>query len=89
MALHPSDSARAQPLAGMPGPRWNRNKGIYPTSLRRYLECPRRCRLEYIDRIRYERPWDRAMEVGVDVYLRKPVKFVEVLETVKQLLRIR
>lgn len=31
----------------------------------------------------------RAMEVGVDVYLRKPVKFVEVLETVKQLLRIR
>lgn len=64
MALHPSDNARAQPLAGMPGPRWNRNKGIYPTSLRRYLECPRRCRLEYIDRIRYERPWDRAMEVG-------------------------
>lgn len=31
----------------------------------------------------------RAMELGVDVYLRKPVKFVEVLETVKQLLRIR
>jgi CRISPR/Cas system-associated exonuclease Cas4 (RecB family) len=66
VALHPPDdaSARAQPLAGMPGPRWNRNKGIYPTSLRRYLECPRRCRLEYIDRIRYERPWERAMEVG-------------------------
>lgn len=64
MALHPPDDARAQPLAGMPGPRWNRNKGIYPTSLRRYLECPHRCRLEYIDRIRYERPWDRAMEVG-------------------------
>jgi uncharacterized protein (TIGR02266 family) len=31
----------------------------------------------------------RALELGVDVYLRKPVKFVEVLETVKQLLRIR
>jgi uncharacterized protein (TIGR02266 family) len=32
---------------------------------------------------------ERAMELGVDMYLRKPVKFVEVLETVKQLLRIR
>lgn len=32
---------------------------------------------------------DRAMELGVDMYLRKPVKFVEVLDTVKQLLRIR
>ena len=31
---------------------------------------------------------ERAMELGVDIYLRKPVKFVEVLETVKQLLRI-
>jgi uncharacterized protein (TIGR02266 family) len=30
----------------------------------------------------------RAMDLGVDVFLRKPVKFVEVLETVKQLLRI-
>lgn len=32
---------------------------------------------------------ERAMELGVDLYLRKPVKFVEVLETVKQLLHIR
>jgi len=32
---------------------------------------------------------DRALELGVDLYLRKPVKFVEVLETVKQLLHIR
>jgi uncharacterized protein (TIGR02266 family) len=32
---------------------------------------------------------ERAIELGVDIYLRKPVKFVEVLETVKQLLRIR
>lgn len=31
---------------------------------------------------------ERAMDVGVDIFLRKPVKFVEVLETVKQLLRI-
>jgi uncharacterized protein (TIGR02266 family) len=32
---------------------------------------------------------DRALGLGVDIYLRKPVKFVEVLETVKQLLRIK
>lgn len=32
---------------------------------------------------------ERALELGVDLYLRKPVKFVEVLETVKQLLHIR
>lgn len=30
----------------------------------------------------------KAIELGVDVYLRKPVRFVEVLETVKGLLRI-
>ena len=30
----------------------------------------------------------RATDLGVDVYLGKPVKFVQVLETVKQLLRI-
>jgi uncharacterized protein (TIGR02266 family) len=32
---------------------------------------------------------ERAMQLGVDIYLRKPVKFAEVLETVKQLLRIK
>jgi uncharacterized protein (TIGR02266 family) len=32
---------------------------------------------------------ERALELGVDIYLRKPVKFIEVLETVKQLLHIR
>jgi uncharacterized protein (TIGR02266 family) len=32
---------------------------------------------------------DRALGLGVDIYLRKPVRFVEVLETVKQLLRIK
>ncbi len=31
---------------------------------------------------------DRALALGVDIYLRKPVKFAEVLETVKTLLRI-
>ncbi|HZX42383.1 MAG TPA: response regulator, partial [Myxococcaceae bacterium] len=30
----------------------------------------------------------RARAEGVEVYLRKPVKFAEVLETVKRLLRI-
>jgi hypothetical protein len=28
------------------------------------------------------------MQLGVDIFLRKPVRFVEVLETVKQLLHI-
>ena len=32
---------------------------------------------------------DRALKLGVDIYLRKPVKFAEVLETVKHLLRIK
>lgn len=32
---------------------------------------------------------NRALDAGVDIYLRKPVKFVEVLETVKSLLRIK
>ena len=31
---------------------------------------------------------ERAMSLGVDIYLRKPVKFAEVLETVKHLLRL-
>ena len=32
---------------------------------------------------------EKALKLGVDIYLRKPVKFAEVLETVKQLLRIK
>ena len=32
---------------------------------------------------------DRALKLGVDIFLRKPVKFAEVLETVKHLLRIK
>jgi uncharacterized protein (TIGR02266 family) len=31
----------------------------------------------------------KALDLGVDIYLRKPVRFVEVLETVKQLLHIK
>lgn len=31
---------------------------------------------------------EKALDLGVDIFLRKPVRFVEVLETVKQLLRI-
>jgi uncharacterized protein (TIGR02266 family) len=31
----------------------------------------------------------RALDAGVDIYLRKPVRFVDVLQTVKQLLHIR
>ena len=31
---------------------------------------------------------ERALAVGANIYLRKPVKFVEVKETVKQILRI-
>lgn len=66
MASRAPHDAAGMPLRldGMPGPRWNRSRGIYPTALRRYLECPRRCRLEYIDKIPCERPWDLAMEVG-------------------------
>jgi hypothetical protein len=57
-------NVRATPLAGMPGPRWNRSRQISPTSLRAYLECPRRCRLQYIDNLAYRQPWNRAIEVG-------------------------
>jgi CheY-like chemotaxis protein len=32
---------------------------------------------------------DRAIELGVDVYLQKPVQFVDVIETVRTLLKIR
>lgn len=31
---------------------------------------------------------ERAMRLGVDIFLKKPVRFAEVMETVKQLLRI-
>lgn len=57
-------NAHTPQIEGMPGPRWSRNTGIYPTSLRRYLECPHRCRLEYVDKIPYDRPWTREIEVG-------------------------
>lgn len=51
------------------GPRWPRSKAIYPTSLRRYLECPYRVRLEYIDRIPIEpAAWDPVLEKGNAVH---------------------
>ena len=31
---------------------------------------------------------DRALKVGANIYLKKPVRFAEVMDTVKQLLRI-
>lgn len=51
-----------------PGPRWPRRQGIFPSHLRAYLECPRRCRLEYVER-RPKRPrWQAAMEKGNAVH---------------------
>ncbi len=66
MAVYPPDDpgTRARPLAGMPGPRWNRSRQISPTALRHYLECPRRARLLYIDSVSHAKPWVRATEVG-------------------------
>ncbi len=32
---------------------------------------------------------DRAMKLGVNVFLKKPVRFAEVMDTVKQLLRLK
>lgn len=32
---------------------------------------------------------ERAMQLGVDTFLRKPVRFADVMDTVKQLLRIK
>lgn len=61
---HPSDNARTPVLDGMPPPRWNPKKEIYPSYVHTYLECPRQYRLQYVERIRFDRPWDRKMEVG-------------------------
>jgi CheY-like chemotaxis protein len=32
---------------------------------------------------------DKAMKLGVNVFLKKPVRFAEVMDTVKQLLRLK
>ncbi len=32
---------------------------------------------------------DKALKLGVDVFLKKPVRFAEVMDTVKQLLRLK
>lgn len=56
-AMAPPDSAQA--------PAWPAKKPVYPTSLRRYLECPHRCRLQYVDRVPVPEPaWDRVLEKG-------------------------
>lgn len=73
--------ARTRPLDGMPKPRWDRKRPIYPTQLRRYLECPHRCRLEYIDRITYDPTWSRAIEVGNALH--------KVMEEIAGALRLR
>lgn len=47
------------------GPAWLASRAVYPTHLRRYLECPRRCRLEYVDRVPIPDPaWDPVLEKG-------------------------
>lgn len=73
--------ARTLLIDGMPGPRWNRKRPIYPTHLRSYLECPHRCRLEYIDGITYDRAWSRAIEVGSVLH--------KVMEDIANALRLR
>jgi PD-(D/E)XK nuclease superfamily protein len=51
-----------------PGPRWSRRQGIFPSHLRVYLECPRRCRLEYVERQPRRPLWQAAMEKGNAVH---------------------
>lgn len=51
-----------------PGPRWLRKQGIFPSHLRVYLECPRRCRLEYVERQPKRQLWQTAMEKGNAVH---------------------
>lgn len=51
-----------------PGPRWSRRQGIFPSHLRAWLECPRRCRLEYIERRPKRQLLQAAMEKGNAVH---------------------
>jgi hypothetical protein len=48
----------------MPARRWSRRKAIYPSHVHAYLDCPNRCRLQYIRNVRVESRWDRKIEVG-------------------------
>lgn len=48
----------------MPGQRWSRRKAIYPSHIHAYLDCPNRCRLQYIRNLRVESQWDRRLEIG-------------------------
>lgn len=83
MASPPPDdsNARAYPLEGMPGPRWDRKKAIYPSHLHTYLDCPNRCRLEYVDRVPVARLWDRKIEVGNALH--------KIMEETANMLRLR
>lgn len=66
MASYPPDAPNtfAPALPGMPGQRWSRRKAIYPTHLHAYLDCPNRCRLQYLRNVRVESRWDRRIEIG-------------------------
>jgi hypothetical protein len=72
---------RAQPLAGMPGPRWNRSRAIYPSHVHTWLDCPRRARLQYVDSVRVPSTWNRKIEVGN--------AFHKVMEEIANSLRLR
>lgn len=64
-SVTPGDpDAHTRLLPGMPGPRWSRRKAIYPSHLHAYLDCPNRCRLQYIRNLRVDTQWDRKLEVG-------------------------
>jgi CRISPR/Cas system-associated exonuclease Cas4 (RecB family) len=68
-------------LDGMPGPRWNRATAIYPSHVHTYLDCPHRCRLQYVDRVPVERRWNRKIEVGNALH--------KVMEEVANMVRLR
>lgn len=65
VATSPSrDQPHTELLDGMPPPRWNRARRIYPSHVHSYLDCPNHCRLQYVERVPFERAWDRKIEVG-------------------------
>ncbi len=69
------------PLDGMPAQRWSRRKAIYPSHVHTYLDCPNRCRLQYIRNVRVEPRWDRKIEVGNALH--------KVMEDIANTLRLR
>ena len=64
----------ARTIEDAPVPRWDRERPIYPTYLRCYLDCPRRFRLQYLDRIPVEKTWQRPLEIGDALH--KAMEFV-------------